>query len=99
MGKGVRREEICELNKSLFGKDCYYSNINNYTKEIKYITAVKDGIVIGYLIYVEYEDNISSERFGTHPEYRGQGIGKKLLKKIIKMANTKGKKFKTYVRF
>jgi len=86
-------EQIAVLNKVCFGADDWYSDYENLKKYNKYnqfnytYTKGDKGEVVGYLLYWCYVDCIEGLRSGVSPDYQGRGLGKKLFKKAMKLAD------------
>jgi len=89
-------EKIVKINKECFTSDDYYSSIENI-KGYPYLTVKLDGELVGYIIYNEYEGHLESLRRALTAKARGKGLGIKLTKKLITIANKKGKSVYTYV--
>lgn len=78
--------------------DARTAQINDYTESIaaflaqedRYIFAFRDGDTIAAALRVIHmgEDNWYLEALGTAPEYRGQGIAKRLLKQTLRLMRT-----------
>ena len=45
--------------------------------------AIEDGKVRGYMLYTLHEDHFYVESITIHPDYRMQGIGRKLIDSLI----------------
>lgn len=89
-------EKITKINKECFTSDDYYSSIENI-KGFPYIIVKMDGKMVGYIIYHEFEGHIESLRRALTKKARGKGLGIRLTKKLIAIANKKGKSIYTYV--
>jgi RimJ/RimL family protein N-acetyltransferase len=94
-------EKIALINKECFTSDDYYSNIDNLTSLVMQgakILVVRDkGKFAGYIIYTEFENHLESLRRALTKSARGKGLGVRLARKLIKIADEQGKDIYTYV--
>jgi predicted GNAT family N-acyltransferase len=68
---------------------------DRYDALCRHYLAFNNDEPVGTARWRESSDGIKLERFAVLPEYRGQGIGKKLLKAILK--DLSGRKDKIYL--
>lgn len=94
-------EKIALINKECFTSDDFYSSVDNLQNLVKNgakILVVKDGdLFAGYIIYNEFENHLESLRRALTKAARGKGLGVKLARKLISIANSKEKDIYTYV--
>jgi len=85
-------EQIAEINRVCFGARDWFSKLD-YLKRLKknprfgFFSVKDDNKIVGYLLYWKYDDCIEGLRSGVHSDYQGQGIGKKLHKRMFKLVN------------
>lgn len=92
--------KIAELNEECFpleDTDTYCDPDYLEEADLDYITVYHNRKLVGYLIYRECRLHLESVRRGVKEEYRGLGLGKRLAKKFIKVAEEKNKDIYTYV--
>jgi ribosomal-protein-alanine N-acetyltransferase len=46
--------------------------------------------LIGYIIYWKLDEEVQISNFALHPDYRGRGIGKKVLKNVLEELHKAG---------
>ena len=95
-------EQVAAINRECFTSDDYYSSVSN----LEYVVAQGGKFILvnnifgelaGYIIYHEFKTHIESLRRALTAKERGKGQGVKLTKKLIAVANKKGKSIYTYV--
>jgi len=90
---------VAELNAECIGFDDNYSDPEYLAARVnlKYFTAKVDGEVVGYLIYRVLPTHLESVRRGITRAQRRKGLGTRLSKRLLTVANTEGKPIYTYV--
>lgn len=95
--------KISSLNAKGFTLEDSYSNVLvltdflNDCKEFGGLFIIyKDKSIIGFLMWQFTGDGIHTVRRYIDQNYRGLGLGSKLTKRVIKLANKWGFKYKTY---
>lgn len=90
-------EKIAALNTDLFGSDDTYSSAEEVEK-YEYIVFLDNDEteVLGYLLYSEDDEILEGLRSGVRDDCQGQGISKRLYKKMITKAKRKDKIYYTY---
>lgn len=90
--------EIAEINKECFLSDDYYSDEKNLKKSgYEFIVEKEGNKIIGFIIFHELDGHIESLRRAVTKKYRGKGVGLKLAKRLIRIANKRKKDIYTYV--
>ena len=95
-------EQIRAINTECFLSDDPYSDITRLRRldadpKAGFLTVTDCGVIVGYIIYYEYDNHIESLRRALTKEYRGQGLGIRLSKRLTSLARHKGKDIYTYV--
>jgi len=95
-------DQIVLINAECFTSDDPYSHLD-YLKTLKrnhnigFITVKVCNKIVGYIIYKIYENHIESLRRALTKNSRGQGLGLKLSKRLIRIAKIHKKDIYTYV--
>lgn len=93
---------IVHVNQERFGESDEYSDSDFLLRtltfdNVGYFTEVRRNKVIGYIIYKIHEDDtISCERRAVTGYFDGRGIGSKLTRKVLQLADEKGLTYTTY---
>ena len=83
--------EICDIDEKSYGgceieahKD-FLTSSNNAVGKV----AEEDGKIQGYMLYTLHEDHFYVACITIHPDYRMQGIGRKLIDSLIQKFSIK----------
>lgn len=94
--------QIAVINAECFTSDDPYSSpecLKNFLTQndvgVAYIRHERQ--VVGFILYSEFNTHIESLRRAVTKKHRGLGNGLKLSKRLIALANKKGKDIYTYV--
>lgn len=88
-------EDAFRLRQRVFiiEQDCFYEDIDGYDDKASHLLIYDGETLAGYLRLfspgVKYEHEASLGRIVVAPEYRGTGLGSKLIKKGIELCNGK----------
>ena len=92
---------VVDINIECFTSDDTYSDIDYVKSLLKrncgLLTVSLEGEIVGYILYAEYPTHMESLRRALTRKARGKGLGMKLTKKLIAVANRKKKDIFTYV--
>lgn len=86
-------EQIAQINKLGIGAWDWYSKAENLehlaqSERLKFLHVKgKDGEIAGFLLYWQYDDCLEGLRSGVLPKYQGKGVGKKLYKRMMRLAD------------
>lgn len=94
-------DRILLIGCECFGASDEYSELSTLSEFLayqggKYLVHKVNGVIAGYLLYLEHKDHIEGIRIGVSAPYRRRGISTKLIRKIIRLSHEKGKPFRTY---
>ena len=82
-----------------FQFDAQHSHYSNSYKDAEFMIIVKDKRDVGRLYLWKTEHQIRIMDIALLPEFRGQGIGTKILKDLIKESDDSGKKLNIHVEY
>lgn len=96
-----RLQAAIDINKECFTSDDTYSDYN-YVKallngNVRLLTISHKGEVVGYMLYSIHATHLESLRRGLTKKARGKGLGMKITRKLIAVANKMEKDIFTYV--
>ena len=94
-------DAVCSINAEHFGNDDAYSDLGEVLKLIRfdgggYFVEKRDGKIVAFMIYQVIGDHMDCVRRGVTRSAQRQGLGVKLTKKALRLANKLGKTYKTY---
>lgn len=95
-------KDVAGINMECFGRDDSYSDYRvllelDNTPGNGILVHKEKGTIAGYLVYSNTTEGLTTVRMGTTYYYRGKGIAKKLIRKILKQAKEQKVAFKTYI--
>lgn len=81
--------EIAKIEILCFSQPWSYDALCDFTKynHNHILVAEKDNKVAGYITYSAILDEVQIANVATHPDFRRQGIGKKLIEALISNSN------------
>ena len=91
--------DVAALNARVFGRKDYYSDPEHLAQGLTCIRRMRDGELVGYLLYKGLPEYISLERIGTLPKYRKAGIARSLLRSLSRIAKAKRLPIRTYLSY
>ena len=105
MKRKVSKKDIRRIEWAIgwhFGIDDEYAEkekiLSDNSLEIL-IERNKKKEIVAYLIFLEYTTHIEGIRSGVFRDYRGQGLSKKLYKRLMRIAKLRKKPYKTYTHY
>ncbi len=88
-------DEVLEIEKLSFPKDAYtkslFKEFYKFFSEGFFVAEIK-GKIVGYIFGYIYRDEGEIVSISVHPDYRGLGIGNKLMETFISLLKNKGGK-------
>ena len=85
------------MNSHYFGAEDWSAKAENL-KDLEYIAYydIETKELTAFVLFQEYPDYVRGLRSGVLRRMRGQGLGKRLYKRMGRLAKMRGKSYKTY---